>query len=202
MEEIDVFRQLGEVADAANYAVLDDGENDLARKVARHKLWLKSIRHEQPSLNKHFKIGVYIRFFNQTKYEDYLDYHKKQFCATISQCVNWELVDFYVDMGSTPPNMESSPEWCRLIDDCMDGKVDLIITQKTTNVSTKMPELALCARILAAQTPPIGIYFISEDLFTLATYHLDDLRDTVFLVDQDEDALPGDSIGLRGLPDD
>ena len=41
-------------------------------------------------------------------------------------------VGFYVDEGSTAPNMESAPEWSRLLQDCYDEKVDLIITQKAS----------------------------------------------------------------------
>ena len=37
--------------------------------------------------------------------------------------------------------------------------------------------MAFIARMLAAQEHPIGIYFISEDLFTLASYYQSDLRD-------------------------
>ena len=79
--------------------------------------------------------------------------------------------------------MESAPEWCRLLDDCMEGKVDLIITQKVSNVSKKSHEISLCARLLAQQEHPIGIYFISEDMFTLASYYMEDMRDTFFLSD-------------------
>jgi hypothetical protein len=146
-----------------------------------HKEWLKSIRHERPDTDTTFKVGIYIRYFNQTKYDNYLAYHKKQFADTIALCPNWELVDFYIDEGPTAPNMESAPEWSRLLTDCMDGKIDLIITQKISNISKKINEAILCARILATQEHPIGIYFISEDIYTLASYYQSDMRDTFFL---------------------
>lgn len=150
-------------------------------KLAMHKEWLRTLQREYPSPYVPFKIGVYIRYFNQTKYDNYLDYHKKQFEDTIAMCPNWELVDFYVDEGAKAPNMESSPQWCRLLDDCECGKVNLIITQKVSNISSDMRELALCARILASMNPPIGMYIISEDIYTLASYYQNDLRDTSFL---------------------
>ena len=159
----------------------DPAEEAKRRKIAQHKAWLASFPHECPSPLKHFKIGVYIRYFNQTKYENYLDYHKKQFIETISLCPYWTLVGFYIDTGIAAPNMESAKEWCRLLEDCFEGKVDLIITQKVSNVSRKPEELTLVSRILAAQPHPIGIYFISEDLFTLASYYLEDLHETNFL---------------------
>ena len=38
--------------------------------VAQHKQWLKTIRHETPNPKIPFKVAVYIRYFNQTKYDD------------------------------------------------------------------------------------------------------------------------------------
>ena len=93
----------------------------------------------------------------------------------------WTLVDFYIDNGSVAPNMESAPEWCRLLDDCFGGKVDLIITQKISNVTRKPQDLSFVSRLLAAQKKPVGIYFISEDIFTLASYYQQDLHETIFL---------------------
>lgn len=149
------------------------------RKVAQHKAWLASFPHECPSPYEHYRIGVYIRFFNQTKYSNYLDYHKQQFIDTIGLCPNWKLVDFYVDEGQTAPNMESAKEWCRLLDDCLSGKIDLIIMQKVSNFTRtgKAEDITLISRLLATMPHPVGIYFISEDIFTLASYYQDDLRD-------------------------
>ena len=62
--------------------------------------------------------------------------------------------------------------------------------QGISNVSKKPDEITFCARMLAAQEHPIGIYFISEDLFTLASYYRDDLKDTYFLPKETEAALP------------
>ena len=97
--------------------------------------------------------------------------------------------------------MESAPEWCRLLDDCMDGKIDLIITQKVSNVSKKSHEVTLCARLLAQQEKPIGIYFISEDIFTLASYYLEDMKDTYFMPTPDWQILPEDDDSRRMLHD-
>ena len=109
---------------------------------------------------------------------------------TIALCPNWTLVDFYVDEGQSAPYMENAPGWCRLLEDCFSGKVDLIVTQKVSNVSRKPQEITFCARVLASQKNPVGIYFISENLFTLASYYQDDLRDAGFLPGPDWKLLP------------
>ena len=152
-------------------------------------------------LKKTNKLVVYIRFFNQTKYDNYLDHHKKQFVDTLKLCPNWEFVGFYVDVGQSAPNMETAPEWSRLLNDCIEKRIDLIITQKISNVSRKMYEIAICARLLAQQKPPIGIYFISEDLFTLASYYLEDMRDPFFLPSPDWQILPDEPEERRALCD-
>ena len=167
--------------------------------VAQHKQWLKTIRHETPNPKIPFKVAVYIRYFNQTKYDDYLERNKEVFRATLAQYPMWEFVGFYIDNGSTAPNMESAVAWSELLSDCDEGKVNLIITQKISNVSRKIHEVSICARILAARNPPVGIYFISEDMYTLASYYRDDLREPCFFPTPDWEILPDDELDLRGM---
>ena len=190
MDELSVFQKMNEIEPNPQLSLFGSPNNVQSKKLIEHRAWLQSIRHERPSTTKPFKIGVYIRYFNQTKHENYLAFHKKQFQDAISLCPNWQLIDFYVDEGATAPNMENAPAWSQLLCDCMDGKIDLIITQKISNVSKKTAEATLCARLLAAQTPPIGIYFVSEDMFTLASYYKEDLHDPFFLPSPDEPVLP------------
>ena len=151
------------------------------KAIAKHKLWLESIEHEYPMPYNPFKIGVYIRYYNQTKYDDYLNKHIQQFADDIALCPAWTLVDFYIDQGIKAPQMGYSKEWTRLLGDCFEGRVDLIVTQKVTNVSSDADEVALIARILAAQEHPVGIYFISDDIYTLASYYRADFKDDDFL---------------------
>ena len=198
MEELEVFQKFDEIAVITQYGDLFGGDKEKAKQIAAHKAWLQSIRHERPSTSHPFKIGVYIRYFNQTKYDNYLAYHKKQFSDSIGLCPKWELIDFYIDNGASTPYMENAPEWSRLMQDCMDGKVDLIITQKVSNVSKSPVEIAFCSRMLATQPHPIGIYFISEDIFTLASYYLEDLKDPEFFPSDDWKLLP-DDIETGGL---
>jgi len=193
MEDLEIYNRMNAIAEAPQFSLIFSEDSEQSRKIAEHKNWLQRIRHERPNPDHPYKVAIYIRYFNQTKYEDYLDYHIKQFTETIRLCPKWELVDFYIDGGASPPNMESAPEWSRLLDDCMDGKVNLIITQKVSNVSKKSYEVTICSRLLAQQQPPIGIYFISEDIFTLASYYMEDIRDTFFLPTPDWQILPDDS---------
>ena len=76
--------------------------------------------------------------------------------------------------------MESAPELSRLLNDCFSGKVNLIVTQKVSSMSRKAWDLSLLVRLLAVRG--VGVYFINEDIFTTASYYMQDLRDTDFLL--------------------
>ncbi|MDD4291094.1 MAG: recombinase family protein [Clostridia bacterium] len=193
MDEIEVFEKLNEITEVPQFSLIFSEDSVHSNKVENHKTWLQTIRHERPNTTKHQNVAIYIRYFNQTKYENYLEYHKKQFTVTIGQCLNWNLFDFYIDEGATAPNMETAPEWSRLLNDCYEGKVDLIITQKISNVSKKIHEITLCARLLASLKKPVGIYFISEDIYTLASYYKKDNKDEYFLPTPDWKLLPDDN---------
>lgn len=175
-------------------------DSELRDRIRRHKQWLDTIPHEYPMPYTPYHIGIYIRYFNQTKYENYLDYHKKEFTDTIGLCPRWQLVDFYVDEGISAPSMENSKEWCRLLGDCFSGRVNLIVTQKVSNVSRRPEEVAFVSCILAAQQNPVGIYFISEDLFTLSSYYQHDLHEKGFLPDGWH-VLPQDDLDIPILED-
>lgn len=182
-----------------SFDFLFETESKLQGRLAEHRAWLKTIKHERPMPSHPFKVAVYIRYFNQTKYEDYLQHHKQQFLDTLSLCPNWEFIGFYIDEGSSAPNMETAEAWSQLLDDCYAGKADLIITQKASNVSKKQSEITFCSRLLAALEHPVGIYFISEDIYTLASYYMEDLRDPFFYPSDDWKLLPDDDSQLRGL---
>lgn len=149
-EELSPIEKLSEAEAIPILSVPFTGNSELDQRIAEHKAWLNTIRHEQPSPKHHYRVGIYIRYYNQTKHDDYLDYHIRQYKDTMDLLPNWELVDFYVDEGASAPNMETAKEWCRLLRDCFSGKVDLIITQKISNVSRKYYEITMLARILAA----------------------------------------------------
>ena len=180
-------------------------ETEKAEKIAEHRLQLASIRKQYPHPAHPYKIGVYIRYFNQTDYEDedYLEKHISHFKEGIDLCPKWTLVDYYIDEGQTAPsNMAKAPEWCRLLEDWFYCKVDRILTQKVSNVVRKdnYRDITFISGILASQEHPVGIYFVSENIFTLATYYMEDMHSLEFFPEGQKRLCDGELI--RGLIDD
>ena len=57
-----------EVMPSFDFSFSCDKEQEL--RILEHRAWLKSIKREMPLPKHHFKVAVYIRYFNQTKYDD------------------------------------------------------------------------------------------------------------------------------------
>ena len=72
-------------------------------------------------------------------------------------------------------------------------------SSRTKPVSKKMHEVQFCTRILAALEKPIGIYFVSEDIYSLSSYFLEDLRDLSFFPTHEWQILPDDEQEARLL---
>ena len=93
--------QASSAAQSLSHNSADQSMQPLLRSPCR--TLLSNLRGERPNPQQHYKVGIYIRYFNQTKHVDYLDYHVKQDQDTMALCPNWELIDFYIDEGATAP---------------------------------------------------------------------------------------------------
>lgn len=149
--------------------------------LSQHTAWLDTLKHEFPDPRVQYRVAVYIRFFNSTRNPNFLEHTKAHYEFLISQCPKWTLVGFYVDMGASVPQLEHSKQFCEMIDDCDAGKIDLIITKRVNQISKNPFELSLLCKYLIDREHPVGIYFESEDIFTTASYYMEDIRDTKML---------------------
>lgn len=84
--------QASSAAQSLSHNSADQSMQPLLRSPCR--TLLSNLRGERPNPQQHYKVGIYIRYFNQTKHVDYLDYHVKQYQDTMALCPNWELIDF------------------------------------------------------------------------------------------------------------
>ena len=144
---------------------------------------------ERPDPRKPQKVGIYIRYNNVTDHENYLDLITDRYRRIMERIPQWTLVDFYVDKGGHAVRMTSLKDWSRLLQDCEDGKVDLILGKKVSDISKNRVEMTMCASFLAALEPPVGIYFESDDLYTLANYHTADFEAFEFFPDEYSEAM-------------
>lgn len=79
---------------------------------------------------------------------------------------NWELVDVYADEGITGTKRDKRDEFNRMIDECEDGKIDLIITKSFSRFARNTLECIEVIRKLKLMN--IGIIFEKENINTLS----------------------------------
>lgn len=116
----------------------------------------------------HQRVGVYVRVstddvrqttsyeLQKRYYEDFVVRHPK-----------WELVAIYADEGISGTSLKHRVEFNRMISDCKAGKIDLIITKSVSRFARNVVDFLGMVRMLYEHTPPIGVFFEAENIFSL-----------------------------------
>ena len=116
----------------------------------------------------HKRVAVYARVStddpNQTSsYELQKNYYED----LVNRRENWELVGIYADEGITGTCLKHRDNFLRMIEDCNLGKIDLIITKSVARFARNIIDCVGYVRQLKAKNPPIGIFFETENIYTL-----------------------------------
>ena len=114
------------------------------------------------------RVAVYARVStddpNQTSsYE----LQKNHYEDMVSRRANWELVDIYADEGISGTSLQHRDSFIRMINDCQTGKIDLIVTKSVSRFARNIIDCIGYVRQLKAAEPPIGVFFETENIFTL-----------------------------------
>src|SRR5574344_1933127 len=114
------------------------------------------------------RVGVYARVStddpNQTSsYE----LQKNHYHDLVNRHPGWKLVDIYADEGISGTSLQHRDSFVRMINDCNIGKIDLIVTKSVSRFARNVLDCIGYVRKLAAMQPPIGVFFETENIFTL-----------------------------------
>ena len=114
------------------------------------------------------RVAVYVRVstdsVNQTSsYELQKNYYEDM----VNRHENWTLVQIYADEGISGTSLKNRDNFVLMIQDCKEGKIDLIITKSVSRFARNIVDCISITRELKALKPPVGIFFEMEHLFTL-----------------------------------
>ena len=114
------------------------------------------------------RVAVYARVStddpNQTSsYE----LQKNHYEDMVNRRANWILVDIYADEGISGTSLQHRDSFLRMISDCRAGKIDLIVTKSVSRCARNIIDCIGYVRQLKAADPPIGVFFETENIFTL-----------------------------------
>lgn len=114
------------------------------------------------------RVAVYARVStDDPRQTSSYELQKNHYIDVVSHNANWKLVDIYADEGISGTSLQHRHAFIRMIEDCLAGKIDLIVTKSVSRFARNVLDCIGYVRQLAAQRPPIGVFFEIENIYTL-----------------------------------
>lgn len=112
------------------------------------------------------RVGVYHRTAHKDDLCVYSDaFLREQWRKETDRHENMIITDYYFD--DSPVGAEVSPERDRLLADCRDGKIDVVMVRKMKYMS---PDSCILLKIITELTslePPVDVYFTTEQVHSI-----------------------------------
>ncbi len=126
---------------------------------------IKRIEIKNPIIAKR-RVAAYARVSTDneeqlTSYEAQVDYYTRY----IKSNENWEFVGIYTDEGITATNTKKRDGFKKMIQDALDGKIDLIITKSVSRFARNTVDTLIAVRQLKEKG--VEVYFEKENIYTL-----------------------------------
>lgn len=118
------------------------------------------------SLKNRLRVSAYCRVSTDTK--DQLNSYKSQvryYTDLINDKKEWSLVDIYADEAITGTQVHKRTDFQRMINDCMNGDIDMIITKSISRFARNTLDTLKYVRMLKEQN--VAVLFEDENINTL-----------------------------------
>lgn len=114
------------------------------------------------------RVAVYARVStDDPRQTSSYELQKNHYEDVVSRRPNWQLVEIYADEGISGTSLQHRDSFIRMIDDCKKGKIDLIVTKSVSRFARNVVDCIKIIRDLKAMNPPIGVFFETENIYTL-----------------------------------
>ena len=80
---------------------------------------------------------------------------------------NWDLRRIFADEGISGTSLKNRDEFNAMIEACRNGEYDLIVTKSVSRFARNLVDCISLIRMLKSLTPPVGVYFETDNLYTL-----------------------------------
>ena len=81
---------------------------------------------------------------------------------------NWDLLRIYSDEGISATSTKNRDQFNQMIEDCENGMYDMIVTKSVSRFARNLVDCISLVRHLKNLTPPVGVYFETDNLYTLS----------------------------------
>ena len=114
------------------------------------------------------RVAIYVRVStDSSKQTMSYELQKKYYEEFVVQHPCWTLVKIYADEGISGTSVKHRDAFNEMIADCKAGKIDMIITKSVSRFARNIVDCISMVQKLATLTPPVGIFFETEAIFSL-----------------------------------
>jgi len=117
--------------------------------------------------NRVLRVAAYCRVSTDSATQAVsFELQRQEYEKYIQQIDNWSFVACYADEGLSGTSSAKRHQFLQMIQDCRDGKVDLIITKNVSRFMRNTMECLMYTRELNQLDPPVGVIFQTENIDT------------------------------------
>lgn len=114
------------------------------------------------------RVAVYVRVSTDSaKQTSSYEIQRQYYEEFVTRHPLWTLVEVYADEGISGTSLAHRDAFNRMITDCKAGKIDLIITKSVSRFARNILICIGLTRELAELSPPVGVFFEMESIFSL-----------------------------------
>lgn len=113
------------------------------------------------------RVAVYARVStDDPRQTSSYELQKNHYHDVISKSPNWKLIQIYADEGISGTSLQHRDQFKLMIEDCKQGKIDLIVTKSVSRFARNVVDCIGYVRELLALPHPVGVFFETERLNT------------------------------------
>jgi len=115
-------------------------------------------------------VAVYARVSTKTTEQlSSIENQTKYYKEKIAKNPNWTMQEIYSDEGKSGTSMKKRTEFRRMIRDATSKKMDLILCASVSRFARNVSDCIKQVKLLETANPshPVGVYFETEDIYTL-----------------------------------
>ena len=124
---------------------------------------------ETPEEKRILRVAAYCRV-STDDIDQALSIHLQiqQYMKKIKENPNWKYAGCYVDDGFSGTNTDHRQGFQKLMKDCMDGKIDMVITKAVSRFARNLMDCIGWVEALQNHDPPVRVFFEQENLDTMS----------------------------------
>ena len=150
-----------------------DGRDELRQIYQREDNSNKTFIPAKPKINpnekdRFFRVCAYCRVSTDNDEQlSSFELQQAHYKQLVQDHPNWELKHIFADQGISGTSLKNRDEFNEMIAACKRGEYDLIVTKSVSRFARNLVDCISLIRMLKGLTPPVGVYFETDNLYTL-----------------------------------